>query len=191
VRAARTLLSAALILVARASATQDLYDPGSLELRAGYLVSVALPFFRSGLFPERGTSNLNLELVLPKIWRASGRLDALLPRLHLGGTVNVDGRTSYAYAGALWTFNYARRGFAELSFGGLLHDGQLTGTDQRLARLGCRWLYEVGANLGYRLNDRTSLLLSFDHGSNGKDYLSHCALNEGLDLLGLRLGYRF
>ncbi len=187
----RALLIGGLLIGAQASPAQELYDPARLELRAGYLVGVAIPFLETQLFPERGTSNLNGELVLPKFWHASGRFDELLPRLHFGVTGNLESRTSYVYAGALWTLNYGVRKFAELSLGGLVHDGQLTGSDPRLARLGCRELYEVGFNLGYRMSPRISLMLSFDHGSNGKQYLSGCRFNEGLDVLGVRFGYRF
>ena len=80
--------------------------------------------------------------------------------------------------------------FAELSVGGLVHNGQLTGSDPRLARLGCRALYALGLNLGYRLGVLSSLMLSFDHGSNGRHYLSECPVNQGLNLLGIRFAYR-
>jgi lipid A 3-O-deacylase len=172
------------------AAAQVLYDQSHAELRGGYFVSVPLPFVPLRLFPERGTDDLNLELVLPKWWRAAGARDWLLPRVRLGGTVNLDGRTSFVYASGLWTYDYTERGFVELSVGGMVHNGQLTGSDPRLARLGCRALYALGLNLGYRLGAFSSLMLSLEHGSNGRHYLSECPLNEGLDLLGIRFGYR-
>ena len=119
-------LGAVLMLAAaQTGVTQSLYDPTHLELRGGYMLSIAVPFFRWNLFPERGTNNANIELVLPKYWRSRGSLDALIPGLHLGATANLSGRTSYAYIGGLWTFNCSRRGFAEISIGGLVHNGQL------------------------------------------------------------------
>lgn len=171
-------------------AAQALYDPSHAELRGGYLVGVPLPYLPIRLFPEHGTSDLNLELVSPKWWRAKGARDWLLPRLQFGATVNLDGRTSFVYGGGLWTYDYVRRGFVELSIGGMVHNGQLTGSDPRLSRLGCRALYALGLNLGYRLGPLSSLMLSFEHGSNGRHYLSECPVNEGLDLLGIRFGYR-
>jgi hypothetical protein len=91
VGATRALLSAALMLMAgRHGGAQNLYDPSHLELRAGYLMGVVVPFFKASRFPERGTSDANLELVLPKFWRARGWREALLSRLQLGATVNLD-----------------------------------------------------------------------------------------------------
>ncbi len=177
-------------MAAPLSMAQALYDPSHAELRGGYLIGIALPFFPLRIFPERGTSDLNLELVSPKWWRAAGARDWLLPRLLVGATVNLDGRTSFAYGGGLWTYDYAARGFVELSVGGMVHNGQLTGDDPRLSRLGCRALYALGLNLGYRLGPLSSLMLSFEHDSNGRHYLSECPANQGLDLLGLRFGHR-
>ena len=177
-------------LVAHLTAAQTPYDPSHSELRGGYLVGVPLPLLRTRYSPERGSSDLNLELVLRKWWRAAAARGALLPRLQLGGTVNLEGRTDFAYVGGLWSYDYTGRGFAELSLGGMVHDGQLTARDPRLARLGCRALYAVGVNLGYRLGVLSSLMLSFEHGSNGRHYLSECPANEGLNLLGIRFGYR-
>lgn len=189
---ARALLGAVLMsLAASSSVAQSFYDPTRPELRGGYMLSIAVPLFKWSMFPERGTDNANVELVLPKFWRARGWLDPLVPRLHLGATANLSGRTSYAYAGGLWTFAFSPRGFTELSLGGLVHNGQLDGNDPQQARLGCRELYEAGVNLGYHLSTRAAVMLSFDHGSNGRPVLSDCRYNEGLDLFGFRFGYAF
>jgi hypothetical protein len=48
--------------------------------------------------PEKGTADINGELVFPKIYSLPGWQDVLIPRFHVGGMGNVDGRTSYAYA---------------------------------------------------------------------------------------------
>jgi lipid A 3-O-deacylase len=191
VRPVGALLAGWLLLIGSPlSAAQALYDPSHAELRGGYFIGVPLPYLPLRIFPERGTSDLNLELVLPKWWRAAPARDWLLPRLNAGTTVNLDGRTSFLYGGGLWTYDYTARGFVELSVGGMVHNGQLTGSDPRLARLGCRALYALGLNLGYRLGFLSNLMLSFEHGSNGHRYLSGCPVNQGLDLLGIRFAYR-
>lgn len=164
-----------------ASAAQ--LDTDARELRGGLLV---------GLFtPERDTGDVNLELVLPRWLHSNSVPTELLPRWRIGATGNLEGRTSYAYTGPLWTIQLVSRTFLDLYFGGLVHNGQLAPINPRLSALGCRVLYEAGANFGYRLAARLNLMLSFDHGSNGKPFLSSCPYNYGLDLLGIRLGYRF
>jgi lipid A 3-O-deacylase len=158
-------------------------DSDAWELRAGLLV---------GLFtPERDTGNVNLELVLPRFLQSNSVPTELLPRWRIGATGNLEGRTSYAYTGPLWTIQFVPRAFLDLYFGGLVHNGQLAPINPRLSALGCRVLYQAGGNFGYRLAARLSLMLSFDHGSSGKPLLSSCSYNEALDLVGLRLGYRF
>ncbi len=185
-------LAAGLALAADpASAPSDTYDLSRMEVRAGYLVGISFPWDSIRSFPEHGTGNLNAEFVLPKFWHSSVVPDFLLPRLHAGVMANLDGRTSYAYGGVLWTLDITRRTFGEIFFGGLVHNGQLDGTDPRLARLGCRELYQVGGNWGYRFDQHTSVMLTFDHGSNGEPLLSGCGINEGIDVLGLRMAYSF
>lgn len=114
--------------------------------------------------------------------------DALVPRFHLGGSLNTDGRTSYAYAGATWTFDITPRIFIEGSLGGALHDGN-TGSVRKAgeASLGCSPLFRESASLGFRLSGSWSLLLTIDHISNA----GLCRKNDGLTNVGARLGYTF
>jgi hypothetical protein len=168
------------------------YRPShAAEVRAGYLVGVTLPWDSIRSFPEHGTGNLNAEFVAAKFIKSSWIPDVLLPRLRVGVMVNLDGRTSYAYGGVLWTADITARTFGEILFGGLAHNGLLGNSDPRLARLGCRVLYQVGGSFGYRLDAHTSLMVTFDHGSNGEPILSACDGNEGIDVLGLRVGRNF
>ena len=116
-------------------------------------------------------------------------LDFLLgPRLHLGGTVNVEGETSFAYAGLTWTLDVTNRFFVEGSFGGGVHNGNLeSGPDDSLL-LGCRALFRESASLGFRFSQNLSLMATVDH-------LSHAGLcsdfNNGITTVGGRLGYTF
>jgi lipid A 3-O-deacylase len=161
------------------------YSFDRFEMRGGVLSSVHTP--------EVGDVNLNDELVLPKFVRVSGWQDMLIPRLHVGGMGNVSGGTSYAYAGALWTVNFDRI-FVEAFGGGAVHNGPLESPDplpRNQPSLGCRELYHVGANLGYRFDQNWSAMITFDHISNGRGVLSNCPENTGLSLVGLRVGYSF
>jgi len=158
------------------------YNPAAFELRGGFLDTI------SGR--EGGTPDFDGELVFPKFASVPGWQDVLIPRLHVGGMDNLDGRTSYAYAGALWTVNFDRI-FTEAFIGGAVHNGQLVSTDPNEASLGCRELYHVGGNLGYRFSQSWSAMVTLDHVSNGRGVLSNCPANSGLTLVGLRVGYAF
>jgi hypothetical protein len=159
-------------------------DFSGFELRGGALVST--------WGPERGELNLNAEAELPKFFRLQGWADYLVPRLQAGIVGNLGGGTSYAYAGPLWTVNYGRA-FAGLALGGAVHNGQIEGhyTDPGRNRLGCRVLFHVAFDVGYRITEALSAMVTFDHISNGSGTLSSCGANEGVSVLGLRIGYSF
>jgi lipid A 3-O-deacylase len=160
-----------------------LYDPTKFEIRGGYM---AAPF---GV--EAGTSDLTAAVVFPKWVRLPGWQDMLIPRVRVGGVANLSGRTSYAYADGLWTANF-NRAFAEIFFGGLVHDGPLVNNvDPTATALGCRELYHLGGDLGYRIDQHWSVIATFEHGSNGEPTLSNCPQNRGLNVAGVSLGYSF
>jgi lipid A 3-O-deacylase len=163
---------------------QLLYDSRRVEIRGGYTATVA--------GPERGASAISAELIAPKIsipWLP----DIFTPRLHAGVTDSLSGKTSYGYVGALWRLNYTERLFGELTFGGAIHNGFLTSTQGEVDRvaLGCRELYHMGVNFGYRIDPNWNAVLTFEHMSNGTHLFSNCPRNEGLNLLGLRVGRSF
>jgi lipid A 3-O-deacylase len=159
-----------------------LYDPSRFEIRGGFMAPIE--------GSEVGTADINGELVFPKFVSVPGWQDVLIPRLHVGGMGNLSGRTSYAYAGGLWTVNFDRF-FTEAALGGAIHNGPLVTFDSDDPSLGCRALYHVGANLGYRFDQNWSAMITFDHVSNGRPTLSNCPTNAGLTLLGVRVGYSF
>jgi lipid A 3-O-deacylase len=158
------------------------YSADQFEIRGGGLISTWKP--------ETGDAYANVELVLPKPFSVSGWQALLLPRPHLGAMGNLAGGTSYAYAGALWTANYERT-FAEVFFGGAVHNGPLHSVAPDQPSLGCRLLYHTGANLGYRFDQHWTMMVTFDHISNGEPTLSSCRSNTGLSELGVRVGYSF
>ena len=151
--------------------------------------------FRAGVLgstwgPEKGDLNLNGEVLFPKFldWG-----DVAIPRLQIGGTGNLGGGTSYVYAGPIWTVAYERV-FADLSLGGAIHDGDTSNIRTSLSRnrLGsCRLIYHVGSDVGYKISDNWSAMLTFDHISNGSGTLSGCGANEGATIVGIRVGYAF
>jgi hypothetical protein len=162
----------------------SLVDSSSAELRGGY--------YATFLGPERGASAINAELVAPKFVSIPWLPDVLTPRLHAGVTDSVSGKTSYGYVGALWRLNYTERLFGEITIGGAIHNGIISTRDETgRASFGCRELYHLGANFGYRIDQNWSALITFEHLSNGNHVLSNCPRNEGLNLLGFRIGRSF
>lgn len=109
------------------------------------------------------------------------------PRPHLGITANTSGYTSHAYAGLTWEFDLTDEYFLDASLGGSVHSGELDTDDREYKSLGSRVLFRLGAALGYRLTDHVNVSLQYEHMSNA--YLADP--NEGMDNVGLRLGYVF
>lgn len=157
-----------------------LYHPERFELRGGV-------FAHAIASPESGSVDANIELVAPRFFTIPGLPDYFTPRLHAGIIANFAGRTSYVYAGALWTYNFTPRWFIEGFFGGLVHNGHLDDVSDTMNGLGCRWAFHSGGSVGYRLNDRWSVMGTFDHLSNGEI----CTLNKGINDYGLRAAYSF
>lgn len=135
--------------------------------------------------PEEGSVDLNLEVLFDPF----SRDEWWVPRLHVGTTVNTGGDTSHGYAGFTWTFDFTERFFGELTFGGGFHNGH---TDGEFAppgenALGCSPLFRESASLGYRFNERWSVMATIEHLSNA----GLCEANRGLTNAGARVGYSF
>ncbi|MGE0753396.1 MAG: acyloxyacyl hydrolase [Variibacter sp.] len=155
------------------------------EARAGF-------FFHDRLSPgpESNTYDLHGALVTPRLWTGEGGpWDVLLPRLQVGGFLNLSGRTSAAFVDALWTIPLKGPFFAEIFVGPSIHDGSLRST-ATMAGLGCRMLVHAGASVGMRLSEHVSVLATYAHMSNAKS-LSDCPQNQGLDNIGLQIAHSF
>lgn len=148
---------------------------------------------------ERGTYDLNGEVVSPRLGSVSqaGLWSFLIPRVHLGGSLNLGNRTSFAYTGLLWTIPVWDRFFVEGFIGPAIHDGSFGPTATR-AGLGCPVLFHAGASAGYRFTRQWSVLATFEHLSNGRELFGiNCGTNvgpgrnQGLNNYGLRIGYSF
>jgi hypothetical protein len=161
------------------------------EIRAGGFMHGAGSF-------EQGTHAINIEMIAPvfQLDDAAPRLRPFVPRMHVGGMFNVNGKTNYLYAGALWTFDLPANFFIEGFLGGSAHDGSLEdnaniGGMPTRAALGCRLLFHTGASAGYRIAKRWNVTFTVDHISNGGDVFNLCTRNQGLTQLGVRVGYAF
>jgi lipid A 3-O-deacylase len=153
---------------------------GMSELRLG-LLDHDVSFLGHG---KEGGLDVNAELLFdsPRFLKA-----VWAPRPHVGVSVNTTGDTSQLYAGLTWTWEPVERLFVDVSLGGAIHNGKLDDASGDRKELGSRALFRESLSLGYRIDDRNSLSIYFDHESNAR--LAHN--NEGLNNFGIRWGYRF
>lgn len=140
--------------------------------------------------PERGSGNAAGEILFSKPFTPADLFTSyFIPRPHVGGSLNFDARTSYAYAGLTWTADVTPRVFVEGSFGGAVHNGSrnpsFTAADQQA--LGCSPLFRQSGSLGVRLSDKWSMTATVEHLSSG----GACSDNKGLTNVGARIGYAF
>jgi lipid A 3-O-deacylase len=139
--------------------------------------------------PESGSVDLNGEVLFAKPATSENPIvNALIPRPHVGATVNFAGKTSQAYAGATWDYDITDRIFAEASFGGSVNDGK-TGNivPPGFNKVGCNALFRESASLGYRVTEHWSVMGTVEHSSNA----GLCPQNRGLTNVGARIGYSF
>jgi lipid A 3-O-deacylase len=179
-------LAAAVLCASGVAHAQDVESPFMSELRVGVLAHDRAPIVDNS---ESGT-DLNVELLFrsPRGFAVLGA-----PRPHVGVTLASEG-TSYAYAGLVWEGDFASRWFWTGAFGIAAHDGDPLSKDEQDAvefetekALGCRMNFHVGAGVGYRLTRRWNLGIQYEHLSNA----NLCQDNEGLENIGLRVGYMF
>lgn len=109
------------------------------------------------------------------------------PRPHLGVTVNTAGNTSHAYGGLTWEWDLPADFFIDANLGLSVHNGKLSTDNTKRKSLGSPVLFRLGTAVGYNLTEKINVSVQFEHMSNA--YIANP--NEGMDNVGLRLGYRF
>lgn len=105
---------------------------------------------------------------------------------HLGAVLNTAGHTSYLYGGLHLRFGADRGWYGRAGLGAAVHNGERELVSNDRKALGSRTLFHIPMELGYQWRDH-SLSLYFSHVSNGDT----SDANEGLDTLGLRIGWRY
>lgn len=137
-----------------------------------------------------GSANLTGEILFAKPFTASDLFTSyFIPRPHVGGSLNFDGMTSFAYAGLSWTVDLTPSLFVEGSLGGAVHNGKgrsPNSIDQH-QQLGCSPLFRESGSVGVRLSANWSLMATVEHLSNA----GSCSDNRGLTNIGARVGYSF
>ncbi|MBN9452262.1 MAG: acyloxyacyl hydrolase [Bosea sp.] len=138
---------------------------------------------------EDGSVDINGEILFSKpLMPADPLMAFLVPRLHLGTTINTAGDTSQFYAGFTWTYDLTSKVFVEASIGAAFHTGE-TGrfrVPDRLS-LGCSPLIRGTGSVGYRFNENWSIMATVEHISNA----NLCHANQGMTNYGVRVGYTF
>ena len=103
----------------------------------------------------------------------------------VGASVNTHGYTSKVYLDGIWQIDVTQHFFLGLGIGLAVHDGEKRLEKNDYKALGSGSLFHVPVEVGVRFNDSVSLSVYFDHVSNA----NMSRENEGLDTVGLRLGY--
>lgn len=124
----------------------------------------------------------------------------LSPRPYVHGSLNTRGDTSFYGAGLAWEQHFLGRFFGEIDFGVARHDGVIEPPPpgdpayesivEHHALLGSRYLFRVVAGAGVKIDERWRAQVFFEHLSNGQ-ILGDGPHNQGLDNIGVRVGYRF
>jgi lipid A 3-O-deacylase len=116
------------------------------------------------------------------------------PRPLVGATVATDGdATSQIYSGLEWKINISRW-FVAAGAGVAVHNGETDTYDpvadaaraSETVFFGCRVVFRIAGDAGYRVTDRISASFHWNHLSNAE----LCRNNEGLDQMGFRIGVR-
>jgi hypothetical protein len=139
--------------------------------------------------PEASSADLNAELLFGKFATSPDYLwNLLIPRPHIGATINFVGKTSNVYAGVTWDVDIYRGLFLEGAFGGAANDGYggLIVPAGHNA-MGCNVSFRESGSIGYHIDEKWSVMATIEHYSN-KGY---CDPNRGLTNYGMRLGYAF
>ncbi len=138
---------------------------------------------------ESGSVNFNGEILFGKFFQADNPVvDVLIPRLHIGGSLNTAGHTSFIYTGLTWDYTITEALFIEASFGGAIHNNdkdKVASSNHDL--LGCSPLFRESAAIGYRFSNRWLLMAMVEHMSNA----GLCRGNRGQTNAGMKIGYNF
>jgi len=104
-----------------------------------------------------------------------------------GASLNSSGDTSKLYGAARWEIAIGENGLFALGVGAAIHNGETALVSNNKKALGSKVLFYFPIEAGYRINERDTVSLFFDHVSNA--WLADP--NEGMDTLGIRYGIRF
>lgn len=122
------------------------------------------------------------------------------PRPYLVASANLAGDTSFAGVGLEWRWRFAENWSLDPGFGYVIHDGEIdnpfpSGDPQAAifaqdhVLLGSRDLFRTSIGVTRHLGGDWSAQLFYSHLSHGQ--ILGDGRNQGMDQIGLRLGYAF
>ncbi len=125
---------------------------------------------------------------------------ALTPQPYIGGTINLEGKTSFGGGGLLWRQSFGDKFYGDLAIGLVAHTGTnnierqagesffdiLSRFDEEI-EFGTTILFREQVALGYNVNQSWSGEIFFEHLSNA--FLDPD--NDGVDNLGFRAVRKF
>ncbi len=177
----------AVLLVGTALLAQPVVagDFGLSELRAGVMSHSADPFTVENL---SRVQDVNFEALFTAPYLDMFTwLDGEL-RVSVGGTANFGGLESMAHVGLNWHVPIMDSpAWVELTLGGAIHNGALSGAVLPARDLGCRALFYEAGSIGVDVADNASIMLTLEHASSAE----LCHPNRGLTNLGVRAGVKF
>lgn len=151
------------------------------ELRGG-LLDHASTLVSSGR--EDGV-DLNLEVIFNSVPYTLGG------HPHLGTSFNNDSNnTDHVYAGLTWDGRPVGEFQIRFALGAAYHNGEKLRFSDEVRGLGNTVLFHFGLDLGWRFSPRWDVSVYAQHMSNGP-FDGERGVNDGLDNIGLRLGYHF
>jgi opacity protein-like surface antigen len=110
------------------------------------------------------------------------------PRPLVGANISLQGKTNQAFAGLAWDLPISGPFFAEVSFGGLVHDQTLFQIYPDRPELTTRFLFRESIAVGFEINPNWRIIAFADHGSNGNLGYRNSSINHVGMMLGAKLG---
>lgn len=112
------------------------------------------------------------------------------PRPYMSIGISSAGDTNHAAAGLSWEYDFESGIYGGGFLGFAYQDGYINNAPEGRLALGSPILFHFGADLGYRIDGHWGIALFWEHMSNGS-ILGNATANEGMDNIGIRIGYRF
>ncbi len=151
------------------------------EIKLGFLAHDVDNLWSS--FKREEGEDVNIEAVFSSVGGLFGG------HIHpvLGTSINTRGYTSKLYFDGIWRYYLTDNFYGAFGLGITIHDGEKHLVSRDRKALGSQVLFHIPIEIGYTFYSQFNVSVYFDH-------ISSAGLteeNEGLDTLGVRLGYTF